>query len=340
MEPEKFYQSSRQSLILDVRSPAEYADGHIPGAVSFPLFSNNERHEVGLCYKKKGRDKAVELGLEFVGPKLAGFSKRARKLSKGNPINLYCWRGGMRSNSMATLFQAAGMKTKVLKGGYKAYRTWIHERFENSQQFITIGGMTGSGKTEILWELEKLGEQVLDLEGLASHRGSAFGKLDGEPQPSSEQFQNMLFDKLMSFDANKVTWVEDESQHVGKVWINDPIFKAIKKAPLVIIERTLDERVEKLINMYGDSSVDDLALIFEKISKRLGGDRVKMAIQSIREGDGVDAVKIVLHYYDKTYKHSLEKYNRVKNTVHNAEGKSYTDIAGDLIKYKQAFYAS
>ena len=201
LKVDEFITKMKESVVLDIRTPAEFSQGHLPGAVSFPLFSDEERVVVGTIYKKQGRDIAVLKGLEFVGPKLKDLVLQAKK-HKG-ALCLYCWRGGMRSNSMAWLLETAGREVYLLEGGYKAYRAYGRELISNGLKLIMLSGPTGSGKTEILHHLAALGHQVLDLEGLANHRGSSFGGIGQPTQPSTEQFTNLIFEKITGFDLSK-----------------------------------------------------------------------------------------------------------------------------------------
>jgi len=188
-----FLKEAAHLPVIDVRSPGEYDHAHIPHAINIPLFDNEERAKVGTRYKQVGKDSAVLLGLELVGPKLADFVKKARRLNlTGQEVLVHCWRGGMRSGSFAWLLNTAGIKARTLEGGYKAYRSQVLAAFAEPARMI-YGGKTGSGKTEILHELAKQGEQVIDLEALANHKGSSYGAIGQEPQPSSEQFENKLF---------------------------------------------------------------------------------------------------------------------------------------------------
>jgi tRNA 2-selenouridine synthase len=174
---------------IDVRSEKEYGHGHIPGAVNLPLFSDEERVVIGTIYKNSGREASVLKGLEIAGPKLAGFVKKLHKITDQKDILVHCWRGGMRSESMAWLFGQAGYKAHVLEGGYKAYRRFIREELSRPLTYIILGGLTGSGKTELLHMLGRAGEQILDLEKLACHKGSVFGGLGQPGQPANEQFE-------------------------------------------------------------------------------------------------------------------------------------------------------
>jgi len=216
-----FLELSKTNPIIDVRSPGEYEHAHIPGALNLPLFSNEERAEIGTIYKQRGRVKAVQRGLEVVGPKLAGFAKFALALQSEN-ILIHCWRGGMRSSSMAWLLETVGINCTLLTGGYKSYRSRVLTSFEKPLKIILLGGYTGSGKTDLIKLLKEQGEQVLDLEGLACHKGSAFGAIGQGEQPSSEQFENLLSLEMEALDGEKVVWIEDESRNVGKVFVPEP----------------------------------------------------------------------------------------------------------------------
>ena len=209
--------------ILDVRSPGEYIQGHLPGAVSFPLFSDDERAQVSTCYKQKGKETAIELGLELVGPKMAGLVKQAKALAPKRQVRVHCWRGGMRSSSVGWLLETSGLEVNLLSGGYKTFRRWVRTTLATPRSLVVVGGMTGTGKTDILHALRDSGEQVLDLEGLANHRGSSYGALMLPPQPSTEQFDNLIDQQLMEFVPQRPEWVEAESRLVGTCRAPDEI---------------------------------------------------------------------------------------------------------------------
>ena len=206
---EDFLYTETQLPIVDVRSPIEFQKGHIPGAINIPLFTNKERALVGICYKKNGHDDAVELGLEIVGPKLSSFVNKVKAISPKKEIKVYCARGGMRSSSFQWLLETAGFKKVYrLEKGYKAFRNHVLDFFNKEYTLRVLSGMTGSGKTDILLEMEKLGMQVIDLEGFADHRGSAFGGIGKNPETSTEKYENNIFGKMMTFDLSKPIWVE------------------------------------------------------------------------------------------------------------------------------------
>ena len=194
IEASEFLEKAETIPVLDLRSPGEYEDGHITGAINMPLFDDDERAKVGTKYKQVSKEEAMLLGLDIVGPKMSDMVRKAMSLAVNGEICLYCWRGGMRSGSVAWLLSTAGLKVTRLVKGYKAYRHHIREAFSQDVNLIVIGGMTGSGKTDILLEMLEQGHQVLDLEGYANHKGSAFGMLGQEKQPSSEQFENDTYE--------------------------------------------------------------------------------------------------------------------------------------------------
>jgi tRNA 2-selenouridine synthase len=314
---DEFLELSGSFPIIDVRAPKEFLHAHIPGAINIPLFDDNEREKVGKLYKQKGRDEAILCGLELVGPKLGNLVREAKKAAVENKILVHCWRGGMRSSSMAWLLSTAGMDVKILSGGYKTYRRYVKSLFQKEAKIIVLGGMTGSGKTEILYELKKLNEQVIDLEGIAHHKGSAFGALGQEEQCSTEQFENLLFEEWKKLDLNKTIWLEDESQAIGKIRIPEEIFRQIREKPLINIIIPKELRINKLLNEYGNFDKELLINSILKIEKRLGGLNTKIAIESIKNQQINLAIDISLTYYDKAYLHGLS--NRDSSKVHNLE---------------------
>jgi len=199
---------ARKHQVLDVRTPKEFEQGHIPGAINLPLFTNEERVIVGTIYKQQGRQPAILKGLELVGPKMKDIIETVSKIENRGCFLLHCWRGGMRSSSVAWLLSIYGIKVYTLKGGYKFYRRNVLETFEAKKNIVVLGGKTGSAKTYILKKLEEKGEQVIDLEALAKHKGSSFGSLGETQPPSQEQFENLLADKLKSVSPEKICWIE------------------------------------------------------------------------------------------------------------------------------------
>jgi len=311
---EAFLKEREVIPVIDVRSPSEFKKGHIPGAINVPLFSDEERAIVGTKYVQESRYSSVVAGLDMVGPKLSGFVETATKIAPNGKILVYCWRGGMRSSSMAWLLNLGGFQAKTIVGGYKSYRRYGKEYLSKPFKIVVLGGMTGSGKTDILKELINRGEQVIDLEGLANHKGSAFGAIGQKPQPSTEFFENLLFEELYKLDISKHFWVEDESKSIGSVFIPHEFFDQMLNSRVIAIERTFESRVKKLTAEY--TSCDPQLLIdsTRRIAKRLGGDNVTKAIQCIEDGQFEEAVAISLKYYDKAYQYGLSN-KKVKPVV-------------------------
>jgi tRNA 2-selenouridine synthase len=302
---EQFLQAP--GVILDVRSPGEYEQGHIPGAVSFPLFTNEERAKVGTCYKQQGRDQAVELGFEIAGPKCADFVKQAKSLAPDRRVRVHCWRGGMRSGAIGWILEMAGLEVSVLAGGYKAFRNWVLWQFQVPRSILILGGMTGMGKTDILAALADRGAQVLNLENLANHRGSSYGNLGLPEQPSTEQFENLIVVQWVNFDPAQPVWIEAESKRIGVCRIPDALFQQMDRSPVIEVTRPRSERLQSLVNLYGLADRQDLIDATERIRKRLGGQRTQAAVKLIQENQLPAACDIILDYYDKTYTYDLHR---------------------------------
>lgn len=305
------FMSLRISIpVVDVRSPAEFDEGHIPGAINIPIFNNDERAIAGTIYKKKGRIPAIEKGLEIVGPKMAQFAHKAVEIASTGQLLVHCWRGGMRSESMAWLFERVGIKCFTLQGGYKSYRNFMLEKVGSFPHLIVIEGHTGSGKTEILHHLKTMNEQVIDLEGLANHKGSIFGGIDQGPQPTTQQFQNNLFDVVYTFDPSKRVWVEGESQTVGKVFLPDPLWNLMNKAQCIEILVPRSQRISRLVNEYGALPNELMENAIRGLVKRLGDQRMNEILQCYLGKDLHIVADKLLDYYDQTYQFSRDKYKR------------------------------
>lgn len=300
--------SQRQSVqapLIDVRAPREFRKGHIPTAINLPLFSDSERATVGTAYKQVGRESAVLLGLDIVGPKMGALARQVQQFGTDQPLFVHCWRGGMRSESMARLWHTVGYEVWLLQGGYKAFRQYVHQQLALPWDLRVISGKTGSGKTDILHQLAARGEQIIDLEALACHKGSVFGGLGQPEQPQVEQFENDLFTQLAQMDLHRPIWIEDESNAIGRVFIPHPFWERIQCAPIYRIEIPLQSRVARLLREYADFPPESLALALQKIRKRLGGQHVKRAEEALAQQDFATAAQIALYYYDKAYSHSI-----------------------------------
>lgn len=298
-------QQEEEWTVVDVRAPREYDEGHIPGAINIPLFDDDERAEVGTLYKKKGREPAFLRGLELVGPKLAEYVRKAQKIAPNGKLLVHCWRGGMRSGSLATLWSQAGMEIVTLEGGYKAYRNYIREYSGRPLKVIVIGGMTGSGKTDVLKELVKMGEQIVDLEGLANHKGSAFGAINEAAQPTNEQFENNLSEVLRRLDPEKAVWIENESRMIGRIFVPDSIWDQLDSAPIAVMDVPKQFRARRLAVDYANGNTEEVVEAIHKISKRMDGPVVKEALQAVAEENPEKVADLLLDYYDKYYTRSL-----------------------------------
>lgn len=303
---ESFLAALPQGICLDVRAPGEYAAGHLPGALSFPLFSDAERAEIGTAYKQVSEEKAFELGLLYTGPKMPGLVRQARHLAAGRPVFLYCWRGGQRSGALAWLLAQAGMQVVLLEGGYKAWRTYAHQLLEKPYPMRVLGGPTGSGKTQVLHALAAAGAQVIDLEALAAHKGSAFGAIDMPTPPSQEHFINLLAWQLRQLDFSRPVWVEDESRMIGQLNIPTPFFKQMGQAPCWVLDMPIENRLQRLVADYGRAEQRQLLQAFGKIGRKLGGQHLKAALKALDIGQLEAAAALALRYYDRAYALDLQ----------------------------------
>jgi len=300
--------------VIDVRSPLEFEKGHIPFAHNIPLFSNEERAHIGTVYAKQSQEKALKLGYEYVQPKLENFIVESEKIAPQKEVTVHCWRGGMRSHAFAEHLSSHGFnKVYLITGGYKSYRNYVLQSFNKGVKLIIIGGYTGSGKTEILKQLHEDDMQVIDLEGIANHKGSAFGGIGKLNQPTSEQFENNLFDEWKKLDFSKYLLLEDESFSIGSVNLPSALYKKMCESPLLFIDIPKEERARFLVSEYANIDKQALADALERISKRLGDENTKAAIEFLEKENYYEVAMITLKYYDKAYHEVLS--HRESSTV-------------------------
>ena len=367
---ERFLELARSQPVFDVRSPGEYVHAHIPAAHSLPLFTDEERKVVGTAYKQQSRENAIKIGLDFFGTKMRNIVEEAEKLmnrtkekrdftnNKPNEkqetrnaaqqetrnVLLHCWRGGMRSAAVAWLLDLYGFKVYTLEGGYKAYRNWVLQQFENEYNFKIIGGYTGSGKTPLLHEIEKGGHAIIDLEALANHKGSALGGIGQEPQPSQEMFENLLAAKLafvkrnsnyreQSKDGQPSTanciFLEDESQRIGNLQIPIPLWETMRKSPVHFMDIPFEERLNYLTIEYSILPKEQLINAVVRIQKRLGGLETKNAINFLLENNFKESFRILLKYYDKWYAKGLYNRENAKELINKIPA-AKVDAEGNL----------
>ncbi len=302
---EEFVSLAASIPVFDVRSPGEFTHAHIPNAVSLPLFSDEERKIVGIAYKQKGKQEAIKIGLDYFGPKMNQIISTAVESHTNAPseILLYCWRGGMRSGGVAWLLDLYGYQVYVLNGGYKAYRNWALNTFQQQYKVRLLGGYTGSAKTAILTELKKH-QPVIDLEGIANHKGSAFGGINQPQQPTQEMFENILAQELSR--QKEAFWVEDESQRIGRLNIPNGFWETMRSAPVYFIDVPFEERLEHIMFGYGSLGVEQMIEAVLRIQKRFGPLETKTTIAFLQEGNIREAFAVLLKYYDKQYSKSLQ----------------------------------
>lgn len=351
---EDFLNEAKTGLLLDVRSPAEFAHAHIPGAINLPLFSDEERKEVGTTYKQVSRKEAIKLGLDYFGPKMKVMVEEVEKLvcarqlsaddkaplktdcqpSTTNSVFVYCWRGGMRSAAVAWLLDLYGFRTMVLQGGYKSFRTSVLQSFETKYPFCMLGGYTGSGKTEMLYRLKEAGAHIIDLEQLASHKGSAFGNINMPPQPSQEMFENLLSLELVraykqiqqqenpcddddyeNASTNNICrnciWLEDESQRIGHINLPMSFWNNMRSSPLYFLELPFEDRLQHIVEEYSTLDKERMLHAIGRIQKRLGGLDAKIASAELEAGNIEACFRILLRYYDKQYEKGLQNRDKL-----------------------------
>lgn len=302
LEIDSFLSLSEEIPVLDVRSPGEFLEGHIPGSINIPLLTDDQRREIGTIYKQKGNETAVLKGFELVGPEFEDKAKKMLEQSKSGRLRIYCWRGGMRSEIMSWIASLVNVKTDILKGGYKAYRNRVLSEFRKERIGLVLSGATGSGKTEILKFLKSRGIHTVDLEAAACHRGSSFGAI-GMPERTQEMFENDLAFQLMAIPTDEPFVVEDESRMIGRKCIPLDFFNQMSQFDKIWLQVDLTVRVQRILLDYAQLDKAELELAIRRIEKRLGNERTRRAIEALKAGDHEVWIQEVLAYYDKSYKH-------------------------------------
>jgi tRNA 2-selenouridine synthase len=371
-----FLELARSQLVIDVRSPAEYLHAHIPGAYNLPLFSNEERKIVGTIYKQESREAAIKVGLDFFAPKMRKMVEEVegiignRQFAMGKdgsqfplPIApalvrdllIYCWRGGMRSAGVAWLMDLYGFKVYTLVGGYKKFRNYVLDTFRLPFQFRIVGGYTGSGKTDVLKELQICGEAITDLENIARHKGSAFGNIGLAPQPTQEMFENILAqdlnEKAMGIRQSKIDkgffhspdprlrtiWLEDESQRIGQVNIPNDLWKTMRQSPVYFLDIPFDQRLDLVIKEYGELDQERMIEAIERIRQRLGGLEAKNAISFLRENNIAESFRILLKYYDKWYLKALHNRDEFEALLTNVPCEEPNPLNASKLLHQPAY---
>ncbi|MBS1588800.1 MAG: tRNA 2-selenouridine(34) synthase MnmH [Bacteroidetes bacterium] len=324
---DQFIELSFVHPVFDVRSPGEFFHAHLPKAFSLPLFTDEQRQKIGTAYKQIHRKEAIKIGVDYFGPRMRTLIEEVETILKNNnphtdnnTLLIHCWRGGMRSGAVAWLMDLYGFKVYLLEGGYKAFRNWVLQQFAHRYNFKIIGGYTGSGKTELLTELEKNNEKIINLEALACHKGSAFGALGNPPQPSNEMFENRLAMQLFSKtkgNANQFIWIEDESQRIGNLNIPKTLWEQMRNQTLFFLNIPFEKRLDYICTHYGKFPKDMLINAIVRIQKRLGGLETKNAIHFLLENDVHKCFEVLLRYYDKQYEKGLHKRTELASILQN-----------------------
>ncbi|MCG2584676.1 tRNA 2-selenouridine(34) synthase MnmH [Massilia sp. TS11] len=322
----------RYDSIIDVRSPDEFAEDHIPGAINLPVLDNEERARVGTIYKQQSPFEAKKIGAALVARNI-GMHIEQQLLDKPRdwkPL-IYCWRGGNRSGSMATVLSRIGWPVVQLDGGYKAYRTALLQALDQLPplQFRAVCGTTGCGKSRLLNVLESIGAQVLDLEGIAVHRGSVLGNVPDAPQPPQKWFESMLWDKLRHFDPALPVFVESESKKVGSLRVPDALMEAIRQAPVISLQLSHEKRVQLLMEDYRHFIADPAALNrqLDCLVKLHGRAKIDAWHALANSGQMAQLVgELLVDHYDPAYLKSIER-----NFVHypRAQQVELADITPD-----------
>jgi tRNA 2-selenouridine synthase len=250
--------------VIDARTPSEYAEDHVPGAISAPVLDDAERATVGTLYKQVSPFEAKKLGASLIAKNVAFY---IQKLFADQPRNwrplVYCWRGGKRSAAMAHILREIGWDAATLPGGYKAYRRWVVQELETLPakfEFIVIHGPTGSGKSRLLSSLKRAGAQALDLEDLAAHRGSVLGSLPDRPQPSQKMFESLLLKELSALGTSRAVFVEGESKKIGQLQVPEALIHRMRASRCLVLETDLETRVTLLLDEYRHFLEDRRAL--------------------------------------------------------------------------------
>ena len=319
-------------LYVDVRAPIEYNEDHIPGAINLPIFNDEERKEVGTLYKILGKDEAVKRGAEIGGKRIVDIIKSLTDI-KDKTIIIYCFRGGMRSASVASVINSLGTKAYKIKDGYKSFRRSVLAYLSTTiirPKIFILQGLTGTGKTEIL----RLMNNGIDLEEMAGHRSSVFGGI-GLRQSSQKFFETSLWHRLEELKNEKFIIFEGESKKIGNLHIPENIFKQMQEGFMINIEAPIEKRIEIIKNEYAGFCMNETILkIVNSLRSKLGTKKADMLIEFYNNGNIYEFIQILLlDYYDILYKHSLDRYEYIDTVINNNSAETGDKILKIINKY-------
>ena len=299
-------------ILIDVRSPKEFKEEPIPGAINIPSLLDDERAEVGTAYVRVSKEKAKEIGIEKISKRLPVIFKEINELSKQyDKLVFYCARGGMRSTTLEVLFNSLGYKTFKLQGGYKAYRQFILNTIEERNKdikYIVIHGRTGEGKTKILEKLQERGYSVLNLEKMADHKGSFFGALCEERKQSQKRFDGEIFDAVIK-NEKKYFLVESESKRIGDIYVPECIYDSIISGLHIFVSTTMENRVKIIMEDYSNASIESLEECLLKVARYISKERYKRYHSMLMEGKIAELSEVLMkEYYDPLYDIGIGKH--------------------------------
>ncbi|WP_284140794.1 MULTISPECIES: tRNA 2-selenouridine(34) synthase MnmH [unclassified Virgibacillus] len=335
---QKIRSNNQAHTTVDVRSPKEFEEATIPGSVNIPIFTNEERAEIGTIYKQKSPEEAKERGLAIFSAKLPSFIKTFQQIQ--TPITVFCWRGGMRSKTAATVLDLMGIHVNRLSGGIRAYRQWVVSELDReafAPELYVLNGYTGAGKTVILKNLAVKGYPVIDLEAMAGHRGSIFGQIGTEPS-NQKKFDSLLVEKLGQYKNEPFVFIEGESRRIGKVCLPEFLYEQKEKGIQLIIHLPMEERVKHILEDYEPWKEPAQFLeAFYRIKKRIHIPIAKEIEHALVDNDFKTATILLLeHYYDPRYKHAMNHHQKDRIfPIHAKNMEEATDKILALVSTRQ-----
>lgn len=331
-------------VLIDVRSPKEHKSENIPASINIPLFDDEERRIIGTIYDNESTEKAKQIGIESASKRLPAIYEKVANLNKEyNNLVFFCARGGYRSSSLVNLFKTLGVNAIKLDGGYKGYRKYIFEHLPEiikDINFVVLYGNTGTGKTEILKELQKLGSDILDLEGCANHRGSLLGSVGMGEQNSQKIFESLVYESLINRKSN-VVFVEGESKRIGKIIMPEYLYDAINIGINIKIEADIETRIDNLLKDYVHENDEELIESLNLLRHNLGNKIIDNYIEMIKKHEYRSVIEeLIVKYYDPHYEFKHRDYDKVfwnkdsqetAQEIHNSQISMHNSIKEEIL---------